>query len=102
MVGNDVWIGRNSVILPGIHIGDGAIIAAHSVVTKDVPSYAMVGGNPAKMIKMRFEDSFVEDLLRLKWWDRPPEELLSLLPLLCDTDLERAQKRVRELLAVKM
>ena len=69
VIGNDVWIGYESVILPGITIGDGAIIAAKSVVTKDVPAYRVVGGNPAGIIKQRFSDAEIAQLLKIGWWD---------------------------------
>ncbi len=72
-LGNDVWMGCNSVVLNGLEIGDGAVIGAGSVVTKDVPPYAVVAGNPAKIIKMRFSDEIIETLLKIKWWDFPPE-----------------------------
>ncbi|SHG34962.1 Acetyltransferase (isoleucine patch superfamily) [Fodinibius roseus] len=69
VIGNDVWIGANASILSGVTLGHGAIIAANSVVTKDVPEYAIVGGIPAKTIKMRFNQSIIDRLLKLKWWD---------------------------------
>ncbi len=69
MVGNDVWIGTGVIILDGVHVHDGAIIAAGSVVTKDVPPYAIVGGVPAKLIKYRFNQEEINRLLKLKWWD---------------------------------
>lgn len=72
MVGNDVWIGRESVILPGVHIGDGAIIAARSVVAKDVPAYTVAGGNPVRVLKQRFPEDLVQLLLAWRWWDLPP------------------------------
>ncbi|TIL82183.1 MAG: CatB-related O-acetyltransferase [Mesorhizobium sp.] len=70
-VGNDVWIGTRATILSGVTIGDGAIIAAGSVVTKDVPPYTLVGGNPAKVIRQRFDQDTVNALLQIKWWDWP-------------------------------
>ncbi len=70
IIGNDVWIGSFALIMPGIKIGDGAIIAAGSVVTKDVEPYAIVGGVPAKIIRKRFTDSQIEFLLNFRWWDR--------------------------------
>ena len=96
VLGNDVWIGRESVIMPGVKIGDGAIIAAYSVVVKDVPAYTVYGGNPAKFIKNRFDDELKDLLLRWKWWDLPPEELVEALPLLCDEDLEAVKDRIRK------
>jgi virginiamycin A acetyltransferase len=74
-IGNDVWIGFNSIIMPGVKIGDGAIIAANSTVTKNVEPYAIVGGNPAKEIKKRFSKEQIEKLLELKWWDWEIEKI---------------------------
>lgn len=68
-IGNDVWIGANVIVIDGINIGDGAIIAAGSVVTKDIPPYAIVGGIPAKIIRYRFENDAIFKLLEIKWWD---------------------------------
>ena len=67
VIGNDVWIGQNVTVMPGVHIGDGAIIAANSVVAKDVPAYCIAGGNPCKIIKKRFDDELITYLLDLKW-----------------------------------
>jgi virginiamycin A acetyltransferase len=75
VIGNDVWIGYNAVIMPGVKIADGAIIGAKSVVTSDVPPYAIVAGNPARLIRKRFDDDVIEFLLRLKWWDWPLEKI---------------------------
>ena len=101
VIGNDVWIGRESVILPGVKIGDGAIVAAQSVVTKDVEAYTVVGGNPAKFIKKRFDDELIGILQQFKWWDLPPEELENVLPLLCDADLAKVKTELRERLNAK-
>lgn len=68
IIGNDVWIGHNATIMPGVHIGDGAIIATKAVVTKNVTPYTIVGGNPAKTIKKRFSETTISKLLQLKWW----------------------------------
>ena len=70
-IGNDVWIGRDATITSGVTVGDGAVIAASAVVTHDVPPYAIVGGCPAKIIKFRFSDSEIEQLLSIKWWEYP-------------------------------
>ena len=75
VVGNDVWIGYEAIVLSGVTIGDGAIIGARAVVTRDVPPYAIVGGVPARLIRKRFDDKTVETLLRLKWWDWPSEKI---------------------------
>ena len=69
-IGNDVWIGNNVTILSGVDIGDGAVIAAVAVVTKDVPPFAIVGGVPAKILKYRFSDELIKELEQLKWWDK--------------------------------
>jgi virginiamycin A acetyltransferase len=69
IIGNDVWIGEQAIIYPGIKIGDGAIIGAYSIVTKDVPAYTVVGGNPAKVIKKRLDEDVISLLLKIKWWD---------------------------------
>ncbi len=75
VVGNDVWFGKGALIMPGITIGNGAVIAAHSVVTKDVEDYTIVGGNPAQTIRKRYSENEVEELLSLKWWDWPVENI---------------------------
>lgn len=96
VVGNDVWFGRESVIMPGVHIGDGAIIAAYSVVTRDVAPYTLVGGNPARFLKNRFDEELTALLLDLRWWDLEPEALVSLLPLLCSDDLEAVRSALKQ------
>lgn len=101
VVGNDVWFGRESVIMPGVKIGDGAIIAAYSVVAKDVEPYTLVGGNPARFIKKRFNDELTELLLKLKWWDFQGEKLANILPLLCEADLQKVTDEIRKILAEK-
>ncbi len=73
VIGNDVWIGYEAVIMSGVKIGDGAIIGTRAVVTKDVPPYTIVGGVPAKQIRRRFDDATVERLEKIRWWDRDPE-----------------------------
>ena len=98
VIGNDVWIGRRSVIMPGVKIGDGAIIAASAEVTKDVPPYTVVGGNPAEFIRRRFNDRLTAMLLELKWWDFKPDDLIKVLPVLTDPDLEKVEREVEALL----
>lgn len=89
IVDNDVWIGQNVTVMPGVHIGDGAIIAANSVVTKDIPSYHIAGGNPCKILRKRFEDELIDYLLQLQWWNWPPEKIFKNLDVLCSADLDR-------------
>ncbi|MBW4360340.1 CatB-related O-acetyltransferase [Flavobacterium sp. NAS39] len=74
-IGNDVWIGTHSVILSGVTIGNGAIIASNSVVTTDVPPYAIVGGSPAKILKYRFDNEVIDKLKIIKWWDWDVEKI---------------------------
>ena len=81
--------------MPGVKIGDGAIVAAYAVVAKDVPPYAVVAGNPARVVKMRFPEEVVELLLKLRWWDWPVEEITAFLPVLTDVDQERALEGLR-------
>ena len=75
IIGNDIWIGYKATIMAGVTIGDGAIIAAHSVVTKDVEPYAIVGGNPAKLIKKRFSEERIQQLLEMAWWNWDIEKI---------------------------
>ena len=94
VIGNDVWIGYETVIMAGVHIGDGAIIAARAVVTKDVPPYTIVGGTPAKEIRKRFDTEVIQQLLKLKWWDWSTNKIRQCLPHIAEGKLD-------ELLAMK-
>ena len=89
VVGNDVWFGQNVTVMPGVHIGDGAIIAANSVVTKDIPSYCVAGGNPCIVRKKRFDDDLIEYLLALKWWDWNADKIFRNMGALCSGDLQQ-------------
>ena len=95
VIGNDVWIGQNAVILPGVHIGDGVIIGANSVVGKDVEPYTIVIGNPAKVLRKRFDNELINLLLAFKWWDKEIEEINALIPLLTCSDLEKVKRELR-------
>ncbi len=92
VVGSDVWIGYEAVILSGVRIGDGAIIGARALVTKDVPPYTVVGGVPAREIRKRFDQSSIAALLRLRWWDWPYERIRQNLPAIMSGDIERLSR----------
>ena len=94
VIGNDVWIGQNAVILPGVHVGDGAIIGANSVVGSDVAPYTIVIGNPAKVLRKRFDDELIRLLLKFKWWDKSIEEINALIPILTSSDLEKVREEI--------
>jgi virginiamycin A acetyltransferase len=87
VVGNDVWIGFEAVIMAGVTIGDGAIIGSRAVVTKDVPPYSIVGGTPAKLIRKRFSDEQIDHLLKLKWWDWNEEKIKQHLDKIMDANI---------------
>ena len=92
VVGHDVWIGQNAAIMPGVKIGAGAIVAAAAVVTRDVPPYAVVGGNPASIIRMRYPDDVIAELLEIAWWDWPLEKIEANLPALSNGDMAALQR----------
>ena len=98
VIGNDVWIGQNAVILPGVHIGDGAIVGANSVVGSDIDPYTIVVGNPAKVLRKRFDDELIDLILRFKWWNRSIEEINALIPILTCSDLDTVKEKLKELL----
>lgn len=86
-IGNDVWIGYESTIMPGVKVGNGAIIASKSLVTNNVPDYSIVGGNPAKVIKSRFDDDIIKELLEISWWDWSAEKITENLSVIVGCDL---------------
>ncbi|MDF2656799.1 MAG: acetyltransferase [Bacillota bacterium] len=92
VIGNDVWIGQNVTVMPGVHIGDGAIVAANSVVVKDVPPYCIAGGNPCRTLKKRFDDELINYLLAIKWWDWSPRKIFDNLEALCNGDLSKVKE----------
>ena len=89
VVGNDVWFGQNVTVLPGVHVGDGAIIGANSVVGKSIPPYTIASGNPCRVVRQRFDPELTAYLLELKWWDWEPERIFRNLEALCSGDLSR-------------
>jgi virginiamycin A acetyltransferase len=87
VIGNDVWIGYEATIMPGVKIGSGAIIASKSVVTKDVPPYAVVGGNPAQIMKMRFDEETIQKLLKIAWWEWSAKKITENLDAITNADI---------------
>ena len=96
IIGNDVWIGQNAVILPGVNIGDGVIIGANSVVGSNVDPYTIVVGNPAKTLRKRFDDELIDLLLKFKWWDKSIAEINHLIPLITCSDLDKVKSEIKK------
>ena len=101
VIGNDVWIGQNATILPGVKIGDGAIIGANSVVGSDVEAYTIVAGNPARIIRKRFDDDLINLMLEWKWWDYSIEEIDGIIPILTNSNLDEVKSKIKSLLKAK-
>ena len=97
VVGNDVWIGSEAMIMPGVQIGDGAVIGSRALVTKDVEPYSIVGGNPAKLIKKRFSDDDIQKLQEMKWWEWDEETLFEAMPILCSNKIDLLYKFFRKM-----
>ncbi|KPB00561.1 CatB-related O-acetyltransferase [Ahrensia marina] len=95
VIGNDVWIGMDCTIMPGVKIGDGAIIASKSVVTRDIAPYSIAGGNPAKIIKQRFDDKTIETLVDIAWWDWPAAQISQNLDAIRGGDLDLLLKAAK-------
>lgn len=100
VVGNDVWIGENVTILPGVHIEDGAIIGMNSTAARDVPAYCVAVGNPARVIRKRFDDEMIDLLEKLKWWDKSIAEIRELIPILSCSDIEKSRREIKARLNV--
>lgn len=96
VIGNDVWLAAGCFIASGVTIGDGAVIGAMAVVTRDVPPYAVMGGNPASLIRYRFPQATIRDLLELRWWDWPDEMVDRFLPLMLGDDIEAFIEAARQ------
>ncbi len=96
IIKNDVWIGQNAVILPGVRISDGAIIGANSVVGSDVDPYMIVVGNPARPLRKRFNDELIGLLLKFRWWDKEIDEINALIPILTCSDLRKVKDEIKK------
>lgn len=97
IIGNDVWIGCEAVIMSGVTIGDGAVIGARAVVTKDIEPYAIYAGNPARLIRKRFDEATIQQLLELQWWNYSDRVIEELLPMLLSTEIQEFIDKAREL-----
>ena len=99
VIGNDVWIGRKSRILPGMKIGDGAIIGSYSVVSRDIPAYAIAAGDPIKVIRMRFSPEMIDFLEKIEWWNFSPRQLEKAIPYLSSVELEHSREALATIAA---
>jgi len=88
VIGNDVWVGANVMILSGVTIGDGVVVGARSVIAKNLEPYGIYVGNPARLVRKRFDDSIIEKLLEIKWWDLDDKKIIKLLPFMLNTDIQ--------------
>lgn len=95
IIGNDVWIGQNVTFLPGVHVGDGCIIGANAVVASDIPSYSVVVGNPARIIRKRFDDEMIELLEKLQWWNKTTNQIQKIIPLLSNSDIAYVKEELK-------
>ena len=100
VIGNDVRIGHNAVIMPGVKIGDGAIIGAYSIVAKDIPPYAIAVGNPVRVVRYRFDEEMISLLLEYKWRNKEEDEIEKILPILISSDLEKVKEFLRKELKI--
>ena len=98
VIGNDVWIGQNVTFLPGVHVGDGCIVGANSVVGSDIPPYSVVVGNPAKVIRKRFDDEMVGLLEKLQWWNLPINKIQKIIPLLSNSNIKCVKEEIKRII----
>lgn len=101
VIGNDVWIGSEAIIMPGVTIGDGAVIGTRSLVTRDVEPYAIVGGNPARVIRKRFNEAVIRVLLEMEWWAWSDEQLRDAMPILTSGDVEALHRHWQDVIRHK-
>lgn len=98
IIGNDVWIGQNVTFLPGVHVGDGCIIGANAVVASDIPPYSVAVGNPAKVIRKRFDDEMIELLEKLEWWNLSISKIQKIIPLLSNSDIKYVKEEIKRII----
>ena len=98
IIGNDVWIGQNVTFLPGVRVGDGCIIGANSVVASNIPPYSVAVGNPARIVRKRFDDEMIELLEKLEWWNKTPNQIQKIMPLLSNSDIDYVKKGIIQIL----
>ena len=98
VIGNDVWIGQNATIMPGVHIGNGAIIGTNATVASDIPPYCIAVGNPAKVIRKRFDEETISLLEQLQWWNKSVDEINTLIPILTTSDRESMKDSIKKYL----
>lgn len=98
VIGNDVWIGQNVTFLPGVQVGDGCIIGANAVVASNIPPYSVVVGNPAKVIRKRFDDEMIDLLEKLEWWNKTPNQIQKIIPLLSNSDILSVKEDIKSIL----
>jgi virginiamycin A acetyltransferase len=98
VIGNDVWIGQNVTFLPGVHVGDGCIIGANAVVASDIPPYSVVVGNPARVIRKRFDDEMIELLEKLQWWNLSISKIQKIIPLLSNSDIKYVKEEIKHII----
>lgn len=96
VLGNDVWLGENVTVMPGVKIGDGAIIGKNSTVASDIPPYTVAVGNPARVVRERFDKELTSLLLEFKWWDLPPEEIAEIIPVLTSPSLNELRAFLKQ------
>ncbi|MCR5692763.1 MAG: helix-turn-helix domain-containing protein [Bacilli bacterium] len=97
VIGNDVWVGQNATFLPGVRVGDGCIIGANAVVASNIPPYSVVVGNPARVIRKRFDDEMIELLEKLEWWNQPINKIQKLIPLLSNGDISYVKEEIKRI-----
>ncbi|MBQ8142793.1 MAG: CatB-related O-acetyltransferase [Bacilli bacterium] len=97
-MGNDVWIGQNVTFLPGVHVGDGCIIGANAIVASNIPPYSVVVGNPAKVIRKRFDDEMIQLLEKLQWWNLPINKIQKIIPLLSNGNIKYVKEEMKHII----